>query len=285
MAIKKGGLGKGFEALFADNSAEELTSESISVLPINDIEPNKLQPRKFFDDDALTDLTQSIREYGVLQPLLVRPLSDGGYQIIAGERRFRAARNAGLNEVPVIIRALSDEETALIALIENLQREDLSPFEEADGMKRLIDDYGMTQEQVAERLGKSRPAVTNALRLLNLPEIIREMVEDKELSSGHARAILAIDSEEMMIACADEVRKRGLSVRDTEKLVKKYMSEPKAPTKRKKHSDIFYTEAELSLGNVLGRNVEIKEGKNGGKLIIDFFDREDLEKLSKMFEE
>lgn len=285
MAMKKSGLGKGFEALFADNSTEELSGENVSVLSVLDIEPNKQQPRKYFDDDALTDLTESIREHGVLQPLLVRPISDGGYQIVAGERRYRAARNAGLSEVPVVIRALNDEETALIALIENLQREDLSPFEEADGMRRLMDEYNMTQEAVSQRLGKSRPAVANTLRLLSVPEIIREMVEDKDLTAGHARALLSIGSEEMMIACADEVRKKGLSVRETEKLAKKYTAEPKTSPARKRHSDIFYTEAELSLGKTLGRAVEIKEGKNGGKLIIEFFDKEDLEKISKLLED
>ncbi len=284
MAAKKGGLGRGFEALFADNSTEELSDGNGSTLPIGDIEPNKAQPRKLFNDSAIDDLTESIREHGVLQPILVRPMSDGSYQIVAGERRYRAARNAGLTEIPVIIKALSDEETALIALIENLQREDLSPFEEADGVRLLMQEYGLTQEQAAARLGKSRSAIANTLRLSAVPEAVREMVEDKELTAGHARALLAISNEELMVACADEVRKKGLSVRETEKLVKKYMQEPKMPTARKKHSDPFYSEAELSIGKVLGRAVEVKEGKKGGKLIIEYFDREDLEKLAKIFD-
>lgn len=284
MAPRKGGLGKGFDALFVDNSTENLSSQSISVLPIGDVEPNRDQPRKYFDDDAIADLTESVREHGILQPLLVRPMSDGSYQIVAGERRYRAARNAGLSEVPVVIKVLSDEETALLALIENLQREDLSPFEEAEGMKQLMENYGMTQESVAQRLGKSRPAVANTLRLLAVPLPIREMIEDKELTAGHARAILAIGNDERMVVCADEVRKRQLSVRETEKLVKKYMAEPKPPTARKRHSDVFFTEAEISLGKALGRAVEIKEGKKGGKLVIEYFDKEDLQKISKLFE-
>lgn len=283
MAGKKGGLGRGFEALFADNATED-TSSGVT-LPVGELSPNREQPRKSFQDESLAELAASIQEHGVLQPLLVRPMSDGGYQIVAGERRYRAARMAGLTEVPVIIRSLSDEQTALLALIENLQREDLSAFEEAEGIRRLIEEYGLTQEEAALRLGKSRPAVANALRLLQLPDAVREMVEDKELTAGHARALLAIRDADRMTACADEVRKRGLSVRGTEHLVKKYCAEPKNKQPRKRHSDPFYTEAELSIGRTLGRNVQIKEGKKGGRLIIEYFDKEDLKKLSTWFEE
>ena len=187
MAAKKGGLGRGFEALFEDNSAEDLSPESVSSLPIGELEPNRDQPRKFFDDEALNDLTESIREHGVLQPILVRPASDGSYRIVAGERRYRAAVNAGLKSVPVIVKVLSDRDAALIALIENLQREDLTPFEEAEGIKKLMEEYGLTQEQTGDRLGRSRSAVTNALRLLELPAEIREMVEKDVLSASHAR--------------------------------------------------------------------------------------------------
>ena len=281
MASRKGGLGKGFEALFADNSTEELSSASVSTLPVGELEPNHSQPRKAFDEQALSELAESIKVHGVLQPLLVRPLSGGGYQIVAGERRYRAARIAGLAEVPVVIKVLTDEETALIALIENLQREDLSPFEEAEGMLRLTEDYGMTQEAVAHQLGKSRPAVANALRLLAVPAEIREMVENKELTAGHARALLSIGEEKQMLACAREVRERALSVRETEKLVKKYTALPKIRPPKKRHAEPFYTEAELSLSQTLGRGVEIKEGKKGGKLIVEFFDKEDLQKLAK----
>lgn len=289
MAGKKGGLGRGFESLFADNSTEELSAQAVSVLPIGDIEPNREQPRKFFDSDALRELTDSIREHGVLQPLLVRPLSDGGYQIVAGERRYRAAKDAGLTELPVVIRALSDEETALIALIENLQREDLSPFEAAEGMRSLMEDYGLTQGAVAARLGKSRPAVANTLRLLAAPEAIREMVEDRELTAGHARALLALEDEDLMVACADEVRKKQLNVRETERLVKKYGGQASSAAGRRVqkrgHADVFFTEAELSISRTLGRAVEIREGKKGGRLIIEYFDKEDLSRIAKKFED
>ena len=283
MAGKKGGLGRGFEALFADNATEDASPGA--TLPVGELSPNHDQPRRSFDDESLAELAASIREHGVLQPLLVRPISGGGYQIVAGERRYRAARMAGLSEVPVIIRTLSDEQTALLALIENLQREDLSPFEEAEGIRRLTEEYGMTQEQAARRLGKSRPAVANALRLLHLPEAVREMVEAKELTAGHARALLAIEDAELLTACAEEVRGRGLSVRETERLVKKYCAQPKEKAPRKRHSDPFFTEAELSLSRALGRSVQIKEGKKGGRLILEYFDKEDLKRLSALFED
>ncbi|MBQ6165782.1 MAG: ParB/RepB/Spo0J family partition protein [Clostridia bacterium] len=285
MAAKKGGLGRGFEALFEDNSAEDLSPESVSSLPIGELEPNRDQPRKFFDDEALNDLTESIREHGVLQPILVRPASDGSYRIVAGERRYRAAVNAGLKSVPVIVKVLSDRDAALIALIENLQREDLTPFEEAEGIKKLMEEYGLTQEQTGDRLGRSRSAVTNALRLLELPAEIREMVEKDVLSASHARTLLGLDNPQTMIDCARMIAEKRLSVRATEALVERIKKENKPKKEKMRRRDAFFTEAEISLSDTLGRAVEIKEGKKGGKLVIEYFDREDLQKLTKFFEE
>ena len=189
MATKKGGLGKGFDSLFLDNSADALSEGGSVILPISDIEPDRGQPRTKFAEEALAELEASIREFGVLQPLLVRPMSDGSYKIVAGERRYRAARRAGLSEVPVIIKSLTDAEAAAIALIENLQREDLNPIEEAAGIRKLIEEYGYTQEEAAEKLSKSRPAIANALRLLALPKDVMKLVEEGTLSAGHARAL------------------------------------------------------------------------------------------------
>ena len=198
MAAKKSGLGKGLDALFMDNSVEESSMTPVK-LKIMDIEPNRDQPRKIFDDAALGELADSIAKHGVIQPLLVRPLKDGGYQLVAGERRWRASRMAGLTEVPVVIKELSDSETVELAMVENLQREDLNPLEEALGYKYMMDKLGITQDEAAQKVGKSRPAVANALRLLKLPEELQKMVEDKTLSPGHARALLSFDTKEKML--------------------------------------------------------------------------------------
>ena len=207
MAAKnKGGLGKGLDALFMDNSIEEEAKSAVK-LKINDIEPNRAQPRKSFDEEALEELANSISTHGVIQPLLVRPLADGGYQLIAGERRWRASRMAGLTEVPVVIREMSDSEAMELALVENLQREDLNPIEEAQGLALLMETYGLTQEQAAKRVGKSRPAVANSMRLLSLPQEVLAMVERGELSAGHARTILALENAEQITALANEIVK------------------------------------------------------------------------------
>lgn len=286
MATKKGGLGRGFDALFVDNSTEELAEEKgIVTLRLNDIEPNKSQPRQIFDDEALSELADSIREHGVLQPLIVRPLLGGSYQLVAGERRWRASRLAGLTEVPVIVRALTDSEVAVIALIENLQREDLNPIEEAEGISRLIDEYSFTQEQAAEKLGKSRSALTNTLRLMKLPEKVRGLVSDDFLSAGHARALLALEDAAVMEEIADEVVARKLSVRETEKLVKQLNSAQEDKPKKVKRRDTYFSEVELSLSDILGRKVTVKESGKGGKIEFEFFDKEDLTKLAKLFEE
>lgn len=215
---KKGGLGKGLDALFMDN--ETVDSGGVVTLRLSQIEPNRDQPRKIFSEEALNELADSIREHGVLQPLLVRPLPGGSYQLVAGERRWRASRMAGLQEVPVVIREMDEEQAMEIALIENLQREDLNAIEEATGYKQLMERYGMTQEQVAKRVGKSRPAIANALRLLNLPQKVMDMVGEGEVSPGHARALLAFDDQDRIVEIAQKVKTGKYSVRDIERMAK-----------------------------------------------------------------
>ena len=279
---KKGGLGKGVDALFLDNAVEE----NAVRLSIDEIEPNRDQPRKNFDETALAELADSIREHGVLQPLLVRPMADGSYRLIAGERRYRAARMAGLRDVPVTIREMTDEEESIFALIENLQREDLNAIEEAEGLKRLIDTFGLTQEQAAARVGKSRTAVTNSLRLLNLPPEIAELVRDGKISMGHARALLTVSDPQELSRIAGLVVQNGISVRETERLAKRAGREKKAPEKHQKKRDSFYDEVELALRETLGRNVKVYVGKGGrGTLEIEFFGTEDLKKLAADFDE
>ena len=281
MAAKKGGLGRGLDALFADNSIEEIASTSAVKLKIMDIEPNRDQPRKIFDEDALAELADSIAKHGVIQPLLVRPMPDGSYQLVAGERRWRASRMAGLTEVPVVIKELSDDEAMALALIENLQREDLNAIEEAQGIKALMDTLSLTQDEAAERVGKSRPAVANALRLLKLPDSVIALVSDGTLSPGHARALLGFKDEQDIIETADLIIEKGLTVRDVEKLVKKRNKEPKAEKPAARRAS-YYDEVELALTDFLGRKVKVgtKPGKESGVLEIDFFDKDDLTRLA-----
>lgn len=281
MAAKKGGLGRGLDALFADNSIEEIASTSAVKLKIVDIEPNRDQPRKIFDEDALAELADSIAKHGVIQPLLVRPMPDGSYQLVAGERRWRASRMAGLTEVPVVIKELSDDEAMALALIENLQREDLNAIEEAQGIKALMDTLSLTQDEAAERVGKSRPAVANALRLLKLPDSVIALVSDGKLSPGHARALLGFKDEQDIIETADLIIEKGLTVRDVEKLVKKRNKEPKAEKPAARRAS-YYDEVELALTDFLGRKVKVgtKPGKESGVLEIDFFDKDDLTRLA-----
>ncbi len=281
MAGKKGGLGKGFGDLFLDNSADAL-SDGVVKLPVGEIEPDRGQPRRNFDEEALSELENSIREYGVLQPLLVRPMSDGSYRIVAGERRWRAARRAGLTEIPVIIKALTDSEAAAVALIENLQREDLNAIEEAEGIRRLMEEYGFTQEEAADRLSKSRPAVANALRLLALPEDLRADVASGALSAGHARALLGLKDKDRLSEAAAAVKAERLSVRQTEALVKKWNQPPKTPPVRRL-GDKEYEETALALSQTLQRSVKVSAAGKGGKLEIEFFDKEDLRKLIAVF--
>ena len=281
MAAKKGGLGRGLDALFADNSIEEIASTSAVKLKIMDIEPNRDQPRKIFDEDALAELADSIAKHGVIQPLLVRPMPDGSYQLVAGERRWRASRMAGLTEVPVVIKELSDDEAMALALIENLHREDLNAIEEAQGIKALMDTLSLTQDEAAERVGKSRPAVANALRLLKLPDSVIALVSDGKLSPGHARALLGFKDEQDIIETADLIIEKGLTVRDVEKLVKKRNKEPKAEKPAARRAS-YYDEVELALTDFLGRKVKVgtKPGKESGVLEIDFFDKDDLTRLA-----
>ncbi len=285
MAKKMGGLGKGLSAIFMENDSEN--SNEAVTLRISEIEPNREQPRKEFDEQALAELSQSIMQFGVLQPILVRPLIDGGYQIVAGERRYRASRMAGLTEIPAVIRELSDNETMELALIENLQREDLSPIEEAKGYKTLIDTYQMSQEQVAQTVGKSRPAIANTMRLLLLPDDVLALVEKGDLSQGHARALLALENKALISAIAEDIVKKGLSVRQVEKLVKDFSKKPSTRTRIPKSKPLYFSEVELALSEYLGNKVVVtpsKDGK-GGTLSIDFYSLEELKDLANKLEE
>ena len=277
MAKKMSGLGKGLGALMLENSTQEMLTEN--ELPINEIIPNRDQPRKTFDEAALEEPAESIKQHGVLQPLLVRPIPSGGYQLVAGERRWRACRIAGLTKVPVVIKELTDTETMEIAIIENLQREDLNPIEEAEGLQALIDKCGYTQEEVATSVGKSRPAIANSLRLLRLPPEVREMTKNGEISAGHARALLAFDNDAMMLEAAKNIVSNKMTVRDVERLAKiKETAEPRR--RRARRRDSFYDEVELSLSEATGRKVKVYTGRNGGTIELEFFDREDLKELA-----
>ena len=283
---KKGGLGKGLDALFMDN--ETVESGGVVTLRLSQIEPNRDQPRKIFSEEALNELADSIREHGVLQPLLVRPLPGGSYQLVAGERRWRASRMAGLQEVPVVIREMDEEQAMEIALIENLQREDLNAIEEATGYKQLMERYGMTQEQVAKRVGKSRPAIANALRLLNLPQKVMDMVGEGEVSPGHARALLAFDDQDRIVEIAQKVKTGKYSVRDIERLAKnqdekkeKAAKAPEEPAWGGKSA--FLTEMEIAMSMEMGRKVRIIPNGEGGTLQIQFWDEEDLKSLAEKF--
>ena len=283
---KKGGLGRGMDALFLDNSAEE-NGNAGTILNINEIEPNRNQPRKNFSENGLEELAKSIEQNGIIQPILVRPMSDGSYQLIAGERRWRAARMAGLHEVPVTIREMSDEEASVFALIENLQREDLSAVEEAEGLKSLIESYGFTQEEAADRVGKSRTAVTNTLRLLKLPSPVLQILGEGKITAGHARALLGLDDEKEMLRIAQATVAQELSVRQVEKMVKyAAQGEKPKPKKRDKKRDKYYDEVEIALTNILGRKVKVYLSPSGhkGTLEFEFFGKEDLTQLAKEFD-
>lgn len=277
MAKKTSGLGKGLGALMLENATDKIASAN--TLPINEIATNKEQPRKTFDEGTIAELSESIKQHGVLQPLLVRPMPEGGYQLVAGERRWRACKMAGLKEVPVVVKELTDTETMEIAIIENLQREDLNPIEEAEGLQALIDKCGFTQEEVATSVGKSRPAIANSLRLLRLPPEVREMTKKGDISAGHARALLAFENEAMIYEVANNIVSNKLTVRDVERLSK--MKEPAAaPQKRSKRRDSFYDEVELSLTELLGRRVKVYNGRGKGTLEIEFYTMEELKDLA-----
>ena len=306
MAVKRSGLGRGLDALFPDKSVEkkpvspsqnkeeslkkekteskdidqDAVKKTEMLIKISKVEPNRSQPRKQFDEDALLELSESIKQYGILQPLLV---SDKGsyYEIIAGERRWRAARLIGIKELPCIIRELTDEENMLLAIIENMQREDLNPIEEAEGISQMMETYGLTQEQVSKSLGKSRPYIANSLRLLKIADKVKQYVINGDLSSGHARALAAIADEARQIALADIAVKQGLSVREIEKLAKqnKDAAKPK-PRVKSKNADVIRVEEDLK--EVLGTKVNLNQKGKKGKIEIEFYSREDLERLIEL---
>ncbi|MCL2089131.1 MAG: ParB/RepB/Spo0J family partition protein [Oscillospiraceae bacterium] len=280
MSARKSGLGRGLDELFMDNNLE-ITAELLTI-STEEIEPNKAQPRKRFDDEALAALADSIREHGVLQPIVVRPLPRGNYQIVAGERRWRACRMLGISHIPVVIKEIDDLVSAELALVENLQREDLSPIEEAQGFRELIETHGLTQEEVANKVGKSRPAIANSLRLLSLPEKVSAMVDKGSLSAGHARALLPIESAETIQKLAYEIIARGLTVRDAEKIAKQSVTEKPRKIAAKPPRINLYSEVEIALRESLGRRVSISGAAGGhGYISVEFHNQEELLQLSK----
>ncbi len=288
MASKEKGLGKGLGALLGDKAYSEEQSGSLSTLPISQVQPGLNQPRKKFDPEAISELADSIREHGLIQPLTVRRLASGYYQIIAGERRWRASKEAGLEEVPVNIIEADDKKVMELGLIENLQREDLNPMEEANGYKVLMEDYGMTQEDVAQRMGKSRPAIANALRLLNLPDAVRFLLEEGQLSAGHAKAILGAPAGEPQKKLAQKVVAEGLSVRETEALAKRMSkpakeapedASPADPDWEKQEFDLYYHDLSEQLSRSFGRKVSFQPGKKKSLLTMEYYDLDDLEAL------
>ncbi len=277
---KRSGLGKGLTALFIDNNTDD---GGYTMLKISAVEPNKSQPRSDFDDEALAELAESISEHGVLQPIVVRPFDNSGYQIVAGERRWRAARIAGLSEIPAVIRELSDTQSLELAIIENLQREDLNAIELAHGYKSLIEEYGMTQEQVAKRVSKSRPDVANTIRLLSLPEDVVMHIRSGRISKGHAKALLSLEDTELIEATANKVLAGDMHVREIEQLARdqKKPKEEKEKSSRKdtrknRAEEGFYREMELALQAELGRRVKITGGGKKSKLELEFYSREEL---------
>lgn len=282
-AKEKKGLGTGLDVLFGANAFEEDTESELLTLPIAKVEPRVEQPREYFDPQALQELADSIAQYGLIQPITVRKLNTGYYQIIAGERRWRASRLAGLKEVPVRVIEADDRRTAELALVENLQREDLNPIEEAKGYKTLIDEFGLTQEETAKSVGRSRPAVTNALRLLSLSPKVLEMVQKNQLSAGHARALIPISDDKKQLDAAKEVVEKTLSVRRTEQLAAKLMREPKPEKLENDKISVDYA-AEISdqLSRALGRKVKLTDGKRTGKIEIEFYGADDREALIQL---
>lgn len=277
MASNKG-LGKGLGALLGDFSEEAVESSAYQILPIYKVEPNPDQPRRDFDEEELQALADSISVHGVIQPLTVRQMPTGYYQIIAGERRWRAARLANLSEIPVVIVEADDKKAMELALIENLQRKDLNPVEEALGYQALIEEYGLTQEEAAGRVGKSRPAVANALRLLGLSPAVLEKLKNGELSAGHARAILTLKTEKKQQEAAKKIISLALSVRQAETLCKNMNKEP-APKKEPVFAVDYVAECEKSLSKQLGRGVKIVNGKRKGRFELEFYGEEDLQRL------
>lgn len=282
MLAKKGGLGSGLGVLFGDTLSQDNLPPT-AMLPISKVEPREDQPRCHFDDVALAELTESIRQYGLIQPITVRKIDSGYYQIIAGERRWRAARAAGLDEVPVRIVEADDRRAMELALVENLQREDLNPIEEARGYRTLMEEYGLTQEETSQAVGKSRPAVANALRLLNLSSSVLSMVEDGRLSAGHARALVPIRDDQTQLKAAQTVIDRHLSARQTESLASRLLKAPPEDKGLASPSDrvlVNYTrEIEHELENLLGRKVKLVDGVKKGHIELEFYGSDDRENL------
>ncbi len=281
MPKEKKGLGIGLDALFGVDENEET---ELQILPITKVEPRQDQPREIFDEQSMQELADSIAQYGLIQPITARRLDSGYYQIIAGERRWRAARLAGLTEVPVRVIEADDRRTAELALVENLQREDLNPIEEARGFRALIDEYGLTQEEAAKSVGRSRPAVANAMRLLSLCPAVLEMVEKQQLSAGHARALVPILDDKLQIAAAKEVVEKGLSVRQTEQLAARLLKEPKQPKPEEEIRVDYAAEVANRLSLSLGRKVKLIDGKKIGRIEIEFYGADDREALIEALE-
>lgn len=297
MAVKKSGLGKGLDSLIPKQTTEAKSAvkekETVVVktvvkkeeikLKITEVEPNRDQPRKKFDEDALIELADSIKQFGVLQPLIVQK-RDGYYEIIAGERRWRAAKIAGLKEIPVIIKDFSNQEIVEISLIENIQRENLNPIEEAIAFKRLLTEFNLKQDEVAERVSKSRTAVTNSMRLLKLDDRVQQMIIDDMITTGHARALLAIEDKEMQFKLAQKVFDEKLSVRDVERLMKS-LSNEKKKEKHKIKNQFIYENLEEKMKALFGTKVAINhKSNNQGKIIIDYYSNEELERLMDLFQ-
>ncbi|MFJ7935434.1 ParB/RepB/Spo0J family partition protein [Sporosarcina sp. NPDC096371] len=276
------GLGKGLNALFPGESLEK--AESIEHIHVKSIKVNPYQPRKTFDENAIQELSASIKEHGILQPIILRKIG-ATYEIVVGERRFRAAKMAGLEEIPAVVRVLTDKETMEWAILENLQREDLTPIEEADAYQNLMDNIGLTQEQLAFRLGKSRPHIANHVRLLSLPEKIRNYISESKLSMGHGRTLLGLRKKEQIPLVAEQVLKEGLNVRQLERLVQKMNDDVPRETKVQQKKDLFLVERESNLRDYFGTNVTIKKTKNKGKIEIEFFSEDDLERILELLNE
>ena len=303
MAVRKGGLGKGLDSLIAPSSAakssagsakkepEEKVVEKVVEKPvemkvrISEVEPNREQPRKNFDEDGLIELADSIRQFGILQPILVKKKEEY-YEIIAGERRWRAAKLAGLKEVPVIVKEFSDQEVVEISLIENIQRESLNPIEEAVAFKRLMEEFHLHQDEIAERVSKSRTAVTNSMRLLKLDDRVQQMVIDEMITTGHARALLAIEDKDEQYILAGKVFDEKLSVRETERLVKEVLNpKVKKPKETDSAQDAIYESLEEKIKGIVGTKVSIRRGsKQKGKIEIEYYSQEELERLVELFE-
>ncbi len=274
---KTGGLGLGLDALFDDNSTD---TQMKRTLRLSEIEPNRSQPRKSFSEETIASLAESISQHGMIQPIVVRPKGNNSYQIVAGERRWRAARMLAMDEVPVIIMELSDFEAMQISLIENLQRENLNPIEESLGYKDLIEVYDMTQDMVAKTVGRSRSAVANALRLLNLPKEVQQMLKVGDITVGHAKALVAVDDEDLLMELAVKAAADKLTVRAIEKIISK-LDEPEKEPEKPDKIDSYFKEMELSLNENLGRRVKVDYSKNKGALILEFYDKEDLAAIAQ----